>query len=80
MNATSAVAAGGLTGNTATIIVWVSNSLANGVWFPVDSGTSIALASLLSAGAAALGISSWRRATKDKTSATETVTVETSKS
>ncbi len=79
MNATSAVAAGGLTGNLATCIVWISNSLANGVWFPVDSGTSIALTSLISAGATALGITSWRRATKDKSSATETITVETSK-
>jgi|JI10StandDraft_1071094.scaffolds.fasta_scaffold227039_4 hypothetical protein len=78
MNGSAVAATSGITGNIATIIVWMSNSMAHGDWFPVDSGTAISIATILTAAVGAFGVTSWNKATKSKT--TDSVSVETSKS
>jgi hypothetical protein len=80
MNGAAVAATTGITGNVATVIVWMSNSMAHGNWFPVDSGTAISIATILTTAFGALTVTGWNRSTKSKTTATDTVSVETSKS
>lgn len=59
MNGAQVTAASSVGGNLATLLVWISNGLAHGVWFPVDSGTAIAAAALITAAVGASGVSVW---------------------
>ncbi len=79
MNGSAVAATTGITGNIATVMVWISNSLAHGNWFPFDSGTAISIATILTTAFGALTVTGWNRSTKSKSSTTDTVSTETSK-
>lgn len=77
MNGSQVGAAAGITGNVASIIVWLSNAIGTGHWFPVSSETAIALATLLTTTLGATGVAWWHRSTR--TTETATVTTEATK-
>lgn len=67
MNGSHVAAASGITGNIAAIIVWISNAVGTGHWFPVDSATSIAIASVLVSAFGAGGVVAWKATGKPST-------------
>lgn len=72
MNGSHVAAASGLVGNIASMIVWISNAIATGHWFPISSETSIAMASLIVSGLGGTGVAAWIALRKDKASVTVT--------
>lgn len=77
MNGAHVAATSGVAGQIATVIVWLSDAIGNHHWFPVDSGTAIAIASLIVSSMGALGVAGWNAATKESATVTKTETVDT---